>query len=377
MTPSCYDLDGESEIMGDIVRLVRKDRFIGWYVRFRDVDGRRKMRASHQPTKAMARRFLVQIEARVAQDLIGMPKPAAVAPTVETLVERYLDEYSRPRIKDLNAYRRDCRTALRRALPFLGSVPANRVTPREVEKLRAALSKRYAAGSVRLTLAFLGSLFSWATAQGIVPSNPLRGVERPAAESLVEYLPQEEVRALIDLLHARAESGTLFDRWRRAIICLALHTGMRKGELLGLRWCDVDLTTRRLTIARSYDTTPKSGRPRHLWLPETALPILAAWKKECPRSASDLLFPIGRSSPRGAKKDAMFGLPRLLADAGCRPLKRAWHALRHTFASHFIMQGGNILTLQKILGHSDLKMTLIYAHLCPDYLQREMDRLKF
>jgi integrase len=363
--------------MGDIVRLFRKGRFIGWYVRFRDVDGRRKMRASHQPTKALARSFLVQIEARVARDLIGMPAPAAPAPTVEILVEKYLDEYSRPRIKDLTAYRRDCRTALRRALPLFGNVPADRITPREVEKLRTTLGKRYAAGSVRLTLAFLGAVFNWAAAQGLVPSNPLRGIERPTAVSLCEYLPQEEVRALIDLLQARAESGGSVDRWRRACICLALHTGLRKGEVLGLRWCDVDLTTRRLTIARSYDTTPKSGRPRHLWLPEASVPMLAAWKKECPRSAPDLVFPIGRSSPRGAKKDAMFGLPRLLADAGCRPLKRPWHALRHTFASHFIMQGGNILTLQKILGHSDLKMTLVYAHLCPDYLQREMSRLKF
>ena len=45
------------------------------------------------------------------------------------------------------------------------------------------------------------------------------------------------------------------------------------------------------------------------------------------------------------------------------------HVLRHTFASHFMMNGGNILTLQKVLGHSDLKMTLRYAHLAPDHLE--------
>ncbi|MBL9007095.1 MAG: tyrosine-type recombinase/integrase [Myxococcales bacterium] len=71
------------------------------------------------------------------------------------------------------------------------------------------------------------------------------------------------------------------------------------------------------------------------------------------------------------------GLPRLLQTAGCRAPAHPWHTLRHTFASHFIMQGGNILTLQKILGHSDVKMTLIYAHLAPDFLADEMDRLKF
>ena len=73
----------------------------------------------------------------------------------------------------------------------------------------------------------------------------------------------------------------------------------------------------------------------------------------------------------------MLGLPRLLAAAGCRVPLHPWHALRHTFASHFIMSGGNLLALQKILGHSDVKMTMIYAHLAPDFLGTEMDRIKF
>ena len=73
----------------------------------------------------------------------------------------------------------------------------------------------------------------------------------------------------------------------------------------------------------------------------------------------------------------MLGLPDLFAAAGCRPIGRAWHALRHTFASHYIMQGGNILALQKILGHSDIKMTMIYAHLAPEFLGAEMNRIKF
>jgi site-specific recombinase XerD len=73
----------------------------------------------------------------------------------------------------------------------------------------------------------------------------------------------------------------------------------------------------------------------------------------------------------------MLGLPELLTEAGCRALQRPWHALRHTFASHFVMAGGNILSLQKILGHSDIKMTLVYAHLAPDFLGEEMNRLRF
>ncbi len=78
----------------------------------------------------------------------------------------------------------------------------------------------------------------------------------------------------------------------------------------------------------------------------------------------------------GSHED-MLGITELLEEAACTEMQRPWHALRHTFASHYMMAGGNILTLQKILGHSDIKMTMIYAHLAPDYLGDEMDRLRF
>mgnify|MGYP003379764469 CR=1 FL=1 len=69
--------------------------------------------------------------------------------------------------------------------------------------------------------------------------------------------------------------------------------------------------------------------------------------------------------------------PAALEQAGCHPLQRSWHALRHTFASHFVMSGGSILALQKILGHHDIKQTMTYAHLAPEFLGDEMDRIKF
>ena len=77
------------------------------------------------------------------------------------------------------------------------------------------------------------------------------------------------------------------------------------------------------------------------------------------------------------RSSALLGLPALLRAAGVRVLPNPWHALRHTFASHYIMNGGNLLALQKILGHSDVKTTLLYAHLAPDFLGDEMNRVDF
>ena len=70
-------------------------------------------------------------------------------------------------------------------------------------------------------------------------------------------------------------------------------------------------------------------------------------------------------------------LTELLLAAGCHVPVRPWHSLRHTFASHYVMSGGNLLALQKILGHSKFEMTQIYSHLAPDYMAGEMARLSY
>lgn len=365
--------------MGEVIRREKDGRFIGWYVRYRDADGKRKQRATHQPSHALARRYLVEVEARIARGLVGIPEPEPAAPTVGELCERFLREYSRPRIKDLESYRRLARTALRRALPLLGDRRIDALQAADLSRVRDALAARRAGSSVRTTLAFLSTVFSWAQRLGLLRANPVRGVETPPRRETLEYLSREEVVALLDTAERAAETGGLAERLRYAALVLAIHTGLRKGELLGLRWCDVDLGSRRLSVCRSYRGTPKGGRARHLRLPEAVLPVLAGWATACPRTPAGLVFPVSGLdgvARMGSHRD-MLELPALLVSAGCRPLARAWHALRHTFASHFIMAGGNILTLQKILGHSDIKMTLVYAHLAPDFLGEELDRLKF
>jgi integrase len=71
------------------------------------------------------------------------------------------------------------------------------------------------------------------------------------------------------------------------------------------------------------------------------------------------------------------GLKALLRAADCPALRRGWHSLRHTFASMFLRAGGNLCALQKILGHCDVKMTLTYAHLAPDFLAEDLERIVY
>ena len=366
--------------MGDIVRMVRKGKFIGWYLRYKDVDGKRKQRASHQPTHALAKRMLVEIEARVARGAVGIEEPDEKPQlTVAELCERFLAEFASPRIKNLENYRRSAKFSLKRVLPHIGHVQISALTQSQVEKARDALSKRYRPNTVRASMRPLGTALSWAVRQGLIEKSPVRGIELPRRELSVEYLSAEEAAQLLSEAEQQARKSDNLTAWSRWIaVSLALRLGLRRGEVFGLRWQDVNLDAGKLTVAKSYRLAPKSNRPRHLPIPSVLAPLLRDWQARCPENAERLVCPLhhnGRwqmSSPR-----ATHGLADLLQAARCKPLARGWHALRHTFASHFIMGGGNLLTLQKLLGHVAIEMTLVYSHLAPDFVAGELERLKY
>ena len=150
-------------------------------------------------------------------------------------------------------------------------------------------------------------------------------------------------------------------QWK-AMILLALKTGLRLGELRALRWEDVDLKAGRILVQQAAwrDTigTPKNGRPREVPLSDQALEILRRHR----HLRGGFVF-CGRDG-------AMFTVsscnrPIWLACRRAQLRRIGWHVLRHTFASHLVMRGAYIKAVQELLGHSDIKMTMRYAHLSP------------
>jgi integrase len=371
--------------MGEIIRKTKNGRFVGWYLRFIDVDGRRKQRASKQPSHAEARRMLIEIEARIARGRVGMEERRRDALTVDELFHRFVAEYSHPRIKDLTSYRRRAGTLLARVgrtAPWTNRQMVSTLSTSQIARLRDALAARYPAGTVRTTLIAVSSALSWGVREGLLEKNPALGVPRPPPPPpRLDFLSADEVRRLLDAAEQRARTTpgrpglVAFSRW--VAIALAVRTGARKGEVFGLRWQDIDLDGQRLTIARSYATTPKSGKPRHLRLPSALVPLLREWRALCPDATQ--VCPVFHQGSWGMALDTSceHGLPELLRTAGCRVLLRPWHLLRHSFASHFMQSGGSLLALSQILGHSDVKTTMIYAHLSSDFLAAEIDKVKF
>lgn len=170
--------------------------------------------------------------------------------------------------------------------------------------------------------------------------NPLRLV-RPLQvdEQELTYLTLSQIQDLLRALEASQNK----DAVRVAKLCLAT----------GARWSEAEtLTAERLHADRVVYAGTKSGKVR-------VVPIDPALASELRVRDSGRLFVSCYSAFRKAVERAGIALPS----------GQLSHVLRHTFASHFIMNGGDILTLQKILGHSDLRMTLRYAHLAPDHLE--------
>jgi integrase len=353
--------------MGDIVK-----RNGGYTLRWYE-GGRRRTFASKQSSHQQARRMLLEIEARVARGEAGIAERRQSWPTASELIERFLSEYSRPRIKDLEAYRIQARSVLKR-VSTIESKRSDQITSRDIAKLRDALGKELSPGSIGATIKQLSAVFGWAIKQGLAPHNPCHGVDRPIPAQNLDFLTKDEVQRLLDAAEQR--KGSWPGRKLYTAIALAAYTGLRKGELFGLRWTDLDLETRRLTVARSYRKLPKGNKPRPLRLPIQLVPILREWRSHCP-TASETVLPLLRDGQKLGGKNTMLGLPKLMESCGLHAVLHPWHLLRHTFASHFVMNGGNILALQKILGHSDLKMTMIYAHLAPDFLEGEMDKVRY
>ncbi len=359
--------------MGDIIK-----RSGGYTLRWYE-GGRRRVMASRQATHADARRMLQAIEGRVARGLAGIEERVQQPRlSVAELCQRYLNEYAHPKIKDLPKYRRSSRYSLKPVLALIGHRMAEQLVRADIERVRNTLAQNYKPNTVRAAMRPLATAFSWAVTQGILRQSPAAGLTLPDKDQRIEYLTHEEAKALLAEAERQARGGggeRAFSLW--IAVALGLYAGLRRGEILGLRWQDVDLDARRLNVARSYAALPKSGKPRQMPLAAPLVPLLKEWRPRCPRAEDNLVCPLLRRGVWRLSSGTFGEIAELYPAAGVRTPAAPWHALRHTFASHFLMAGGSLPALQRLLGHADIKTTQVYAHLSSDFLGEQLDRLKF
>jgi len=163
----------------------------------------------------------------------------------------------------------------------------------------------------------------------------------------------------------------------------AIHTGMRAGELAGLKWGDIDIKRRLITVQRSYEGPTKSDDVRYIPILDSLLPMLKQWKES---RFNEIVFPNQRGRIHGKAARVFQEIFHRILDRAEFPkiLKNGkerryivFHDLRHTFASHWMMSGGELFKLQKILGHKSSDMTLRYSHLDPRTFEKDYSLINF
>jgi integrase len=165
----------------------------------------------------------------------------------------------------------------------------------------------------------------------------------------------------------KAETKKLIQTWDKlypehhGLVTIGLHTGMRIGEVMGLRWKDVDIVKGRISVLHSYDGPTKSGKGRLIQISKTLAQSLQKRDNYLGSSVEDLVFRRFDVNPK---------LKRACGRAGIAPI--TYHTLRHTFATLALESGQNIKTISTVLGHASVTTTLdIYWSVIDDRLNLE------
>ncbi len=157
-------------------------------------------------------------------------------------------------------------------------------------------------------------------------------------------------------LLANLEQAEYFD-YLTPMVLLSINSGLRRGELFSLTWNHVDINKAMVTIVGD---NAKSGKTRHVPLNSAALHALKIWQKQC--FEHNLVFS-GKEGNQFDNVRKSWG--KILKDASISNFR--WHDLRHHFESKLVMAGVDLNTVRELLGHSDLTVTLRYAHLAPEH----------
>jgi integrase len=279
-----------------------------------------------------------------------------VPPTKETvtaLIPRYL-HHQKARLT-ARAYARTKGIVETHLKTAFGAMRLSDIRRADVQKYITERTAEVSAGSISKELNTLKHLLGLAVEWELVAVNVARGVKAPRVPAgRVRYLQPTELRAVLEAC----------PEWLRPIAGLLAFTGMRRSEVLNLRWLDVDRRGERILLPQT-----KNGSGRVVWLNGLACRVLDSIPRNGAGPTDRIFPPSDRVSPENVS---------LAFLRACRKVEIAdfrLHDLRHTAASWLRMSGADLQDVAELLGHRDLRMTKRYSHLSPAHLSAAVKRL--
>ncbi len=272
--------------------------------------------------------------------------------------------------KELSALRNHCHTIMSRRLDEISSYDLEQIKVRMLER---ELAPRTVQWVIRAVHQVFARAIAWGFMRG---TNPAGGVDLPRFDNRRErFLSYEEASRLLSECERRTTPYNLL----YPLVYLALHTGMRAGELFNLRWKDIDLENGVISIK-----DPKGGENRRVFVLSDALEVLKDLRDEVEDrigrelSGEDPVFlkPDGKPFTQVPSAfDTAVKICRLNEGIEDPRDRVTFHTLRHTFCSWLAIQGTPLHVIKELAGHKTIQMTERYAHLLPDVRRKAMEEM--
>jgi integrase len=319
----------------------------------------KRVRRKVGPSKKVAEMALADIEVKKAkQEFLGVCEPKSIL--FKDFADEYLD-YSKAN-KAKSSYERDVTIVEKHLEPLWGDFDLSRITTKMIEKYKMQRLEAVMPSTLNRELNTVKNMLSKAVEWGYLRESPAKATKWiKTSKGAVRFLSREEADGFLEVCK---ESQNLHFH---AIVVLAFNTGMRRGEILRLRWEDVDFRRSRIQVVSRQEGHTKNYESRIVPMNRV---VSDALKKHPRRLDSPYVFCNVDGEPF-ADVDTSFAT----ALRKSRLLHFRFHDLRHTFASWLVMGGVDIRTVQELLGHKDIRMTMRYAHLAPDHMKRAVEIL--
>jgi integrase len=312
-------------------------------------------RKSRGFTRAMAREALNARLGEVAQGRFNLDK-ARKPHSLGELVERYLKHAESYKA----SYTREKYAIEGLRNHFGAATHLSNITVWGCEKWKRARAKSVQPSTVNRELTVLKHILKMAVKWELASVNPAAGVSPfPTQEGRIRFASEQELPLLLEACRNEVTSP-----WLYPLVVLALHTGARQGELLQLRWEDLDLERGLIyfnrTKNRKLKTVPMNRPVREA----------IEWLSNHRYGEHLFMWPWGEEIGRTTVYDAF---KKACQTAGVEGFR--FHDLRHTAASYLVMSGVDLPTVKELLGHREIEMTLRYSHLAPTHKAKAVEQL--
>jgi len=314
-----------------------------WYIDYY-VNGIRK-RKKTGPNKSFAEDVKAKLKVQIREG-----KYFDIQNNNDIKFEEMIDDFLAYSKINKRSHARDVFMVKERLLPFFGGKLLKQITPSVIEQYKAQRmkdrkknNKKIKNATINREIATLKCMINIAIKNRKAVSNPMNFVKMLKEESTkLRILDDDEKKVLLSVCTVPM----------KRIVTFALCTGMRRGEILDLEWKNVDLKRKIITL-----TNTKSGKDREIFIN----PFLESILKECYNNSDKKYVFCHEGKKKYKTINSMF--QNIVKRSGLAHY--SFHTLRHTAASDMLDLGVDIVTVKEILGHSDLKTTLRYAHSKP------------